>query len=424
MKNYQMAAATVILLAATVFLIDANESESDGDLTLPVVSIDTEGGKAVLSDTDYLVCSVDVAGYEDGAGDISGAEGKIRGRGNTTWYGNHTWWDMPKKPYKLKLAEETDLFGFGPTDTYIFIANYADQSLSRDYFAYTIADSIGLEHTPSCLFVDLYLNGIYQGVYMVCNRIGIESASVDIPYITEDPADSGYIVEMDGWISGEGTEETDYFVLDGNCYAIKDPDVTDPLWTAEHFSFIKGRVREAYDAVASGDVARMEGCIDVESFALTYIVNELFNTEDIAWSSFYMYYDPADGLIHSGPVWDFDTSSGNSRSEAADPECLYASYMNKWYAGLLRTDGFAEMVGDLLSLNRQTIADTMDADMEYLRSHRYDFEHNFDRWGVLGSTIWANPVEFVHLRTWESHADYLYGWLTASLDHVCSVYCG
>ena len=98
--------------------------------------------------------------------------------------------------------------------------------------------------------------------------------------------------------------------------------------------------------------------------------------------------------------------------------------MNKWYAGLLRTDGFAEMVGDLLSLNRQTIVDTMDADMEYLRSHRYDFEHNFDRWGVLGSTIWANPVEFVHLRTWESHADYLYGWLTASLDHVCSVYCG
>ena len=85
-----MAAATVILLAATVFLIDANESESDGDLTLPVVSIDTEGGKAVLSDTDYLVCSVDVAGYEDGAGDISGAEGKIRGRGNTTWYGYHT----------------------------------------------------------------------------------------------------------------------------------------------------------------------------------------------------------------------------------------------------------------------------------------------------------------------------------------------
>ena len=59
-----------------------------------------------------------------------------------------------------------------------------------------------------------------------------------------------------------------------------------------------------------------------------------------------------------------------------------------------------------------------------VRSHRYDFKHNFDRWGVLGSTIWANPVEFVHLRTWESHADYLYGWLTASLDHVCSVYCG
>ena len=44
MKNYQMAAATVSLLATTVFLIDANESESDGDLTLPVVSIDTGGG--------------------------------------------------------------------------------------------------------------------------------------------------------------------------------------------------------------------------------------------------------------------------------------------------------------------------------------------------------------------------------------------
>ena len=55
-------------------------------------------------------------------------------------------------------------------------------------------------------------------------------------------------------------------------------------------------------------------------------------------------------------------------------------------------------------------------------THSSDFDRNFDRWPVLGVSIWSNPLEFVQLRTWESHMDYLIDWLERSLDYVVSCY--
>ena len=47
---------------------------------------------------------------------------EIRGRGNSTW-------GWPKKPYKIKLAEDAQLLGMtAETDEWVLLANYADRT--------------------------------------------------------------------------------------------------------------------------------------------------------------------------------------------------------------------------------------------------------------------------------------------------------
>lgn len=52
------------------------------------------------------------------------------------------------------------------------IANYCDPSLIRNYLAYTVG--AGLENiretTTLVQFVDVYLNGRYDGVYLICEQ--------------------------------------------------------------------------------------------------------------------------------------------------------------------------------------------------------------------------------------------------------------
>ena len=95
---------------------------------------------------------------------------EIEGRGNSTW-------NFPKKPYNIDLINEfgeensKSLLGMPADAEWCLIANYSDKSLLRIPLAYFLAGMIGMEYTPRLRFAEVYLNGNYEGLYCLCEKI-------------------------------------------------------------------------------------------------------------------------------------------------------------------------------------------------------------------------------------------------------------
>lgn len=405
-----------------VFEIDA--------LGLPVMQITTQDNEEVTSKEEYLNCTVSVENAEE-AYCFSDYSAKIRGRGNTTW-------QMPKKPYKLKFDSKVDLFGNGNAKTWVLIANYADPSLMRNYLAYTLGASLGdiADTTTTVQFVDVYFNGRYDGVYLVCeqNEVGKTRVNIEDDFNkAPNPEDMGFLLELDGHAPDEGEEDLDYIVLNDIDYAIKSPDYEDLTETkdfAVYANYIKNYLSEAWSALQSGDIEEVKKYFDLPSFADSYIVHELFNCKDVGQSSFYIYKKEG-GKLYCGPLWDFDLSAGNcnfndtayQEKESKDPNCLWAKELNVWYNALLGYSEFKGLVSARLKGNEEKILSVIDEAIEYAYERSEAFERNFERWQTLGQPVWPNPEEMIAITTWKGQVEYLREWLGESLEYMLSVYC-
>ena len=81
---------------------------------------------------------------------------RLRGRGNTTW-----WIGYEKRPLRFRFFEPVEMLGFGTAhEDWILLANHFDRSLLRNYTALHLGRLLdGLDNTPRCSFVHLYVNG-------------------------------------------------------------------------------------------------------------------------------------------------------------------------------------------------------------------------------------------------------------------------
>jgi spore coat protein CotH len=140
---------------------------------LPHLYINTFTGNPIVSKTEqvwarmWLVDEQDVVTFYDSI--------SIRGRGNSTW-------NMAKKPYRIKLQEKTKLLGNSRANAkkWTLLANHGDKTLMRNALASYIGDLCGQPFTPAAKFVDLTLNGAYQGCYQLSDQIDIRKKRVNI----------------------------------------------------------------------------------------------------------------------------------------------------------------------------------------------------------------------------------------------------
>ncbi|MDE6550971.1 MAG: CotH kinase family protein, partial [Clostridia bacterium] len=192
-------------------------------LAMPIIALDTLDDAPITSKEEYIRCSVDVIGA--GQYDFIDASAKIRGRGNSTW-------TLDKKPYRLKFDAATDLFGNGAARDWTLIANHCDKSLVRNYLTYSLAELFETQkYTTTTQFVEVYLNGVYEGVYAVHEQTQTGAGRVEIDEDFDDN-DISFLLELDERAYEEGVEGKDYFKVGGNLYAIKTPD-TDLITPAQ-----------------------------------------------------------------------------------------------------------------------------------------------------------------------------------------------
>jgi len=220
----------------------------------------------------------------------------IRVRGNSTA-------GSSKRPYNFKFSESQSPLGLESGKKWCLLANHYDKTLMRNKIAYDFSSTAGSPCYLASEFVEVYLDGRYQGNYMLVEPASDGGNRVDI-----DPLKGEYLLERHGgWsFSGGSYNNTPIYGIN---FIIETPSHADGELTAEHRKELTEYWQKADSAVQSGDQKAIEAILDVNSFVAMYITYELFKDCDMYHGSTYMYIKY--GKIHAGPIWDMDLSMGN-----------------------------------------------------------------------------------------------------------------
>ena len=382
----------------------------------PSIFIVTEGYKNVTSKETYLNCTITVDDHKNPEYSLDRVDAKIKGRGNSTW-------DKPKKPYRIKFNKKVDLFGNGANKDWTLIANYVDPSLIRNYLAYSIGERFDhIPFTTSTQFTKVYLNGNYQGLYLVCEQIETGKNRVEIDDSLNDNV--SFLLELDYRILDEGkTEGLDYFKVEGQPYGIKAPKTDEEGFTTTDCAKIKSYLELCMNIVKNRTYVEVCAFLDVDTFADGYIIHELFSSIDVNFSSWYICKDK-DSKLMNGPIWDFDISAGNVdyNDQARYSNKLFASN-NTWYKYLLKFPEFKALVKEKLIEYYGIIRETIDEKIAEVMIYQDYFEENFLKWKILGKYEWPNPPEIVAINTWVGQVEFVREWLFKKLDYMFTVYC-
>jgi len=316
----------------------------------------------------------------------------------------------------LDLPAESDWVLHGP---------YCDKTYFRNTLAYAMGRTLG-EQTghwqPRTEFIELFVNGDYRGLYVLIERVKRDEDRVDIPVpaVTANQGDltGGYIIRIDqhrndGWDTQRGT------VID--YYYPKYVTIT-----AEQDAYIKDYFERFEEMLSGSDwadpVTGYPAWINVESFIDHFIVNEISHNIDAYRLSAYLYKesDLDGGLLHAGPLWDFDRAWGNVnycdcfeiQGFIIDSliDCGEGYQFPFWWLRLLEDPAFTtrlrcrweELRGTILS--EQAIAGAIAAMAEEVSAVE---QRDHDRWGNLGAYV--DPNYYVG-DTYQQELDYLEGW--------------
>lgn len=341
----------------------------------------------------------------------------MKGRGNSSW------WNMPKHSFTLKLPEKAKFAGLKKHKSFALVANYCDKTLIRNQIAYNMGRDIytNLDWNPRTQQTHMFMNGEYQGIYCVTETPRIGSKRVDIPDIKDCPSvenlpNYGFIMEVDARCDQEFTFRSTHWVE----FALCDPD-GDEI-PEEYRQYVQRKIQSVEDAIYSSNFttgrSHYSNFIDVDSFVDWYIISELSKNNDaIFHTSVYMYYDPADGLMHMGPSWDFDIGFGNVNYNDNDKPTGFWIKKAAWISRLFDDPEFAQKVRDRWDETRPAldayISDTIPA-MAAVMS--FDSRLNFNKWPILGEYVWANPDGYTRRKTYESEIYYLTHFITRRID--------
>lgn len=263
----------------------------------------------------------------------------IAARGNSTF-------GEEKKPYIIKFTENEDVLGMGAASKWILLANAFDPTNMRNQMVLETADKAGMGYTPDTVWVELYLNGRYAGLYLLSEKIEVNENRVEIP--TQESF--LFSLEDRGRIITQNLPH--YETRSGQVVRIRYPE----LLTEETAGTLGKIVQRAENAILAADGidpdsgASWDELIDVDSWARKYLVEEIFANVDAGKWSQYFYTVGSDKRIYAGPVWDYDLSLAISWNTAM-PNAWYCNRMTAggeviapWLDALSRKPAFMQRV--------------------------------------------------------------------------------
>ena len=356
---------------------------------LPTVVINTWGGKAVTSKTTYIDSNIYFIS-EDGKNLLSTIQTSIRGRGNASW-------GFPKKPYKIKFTEKLSPLGAPARDKkWTLINNYGDKTLMRNILAFEVSRRVGMAYTPFCTPVDVIFNGEYQGCYQFCDQVEVGTRRVE--------AKNGYLIEIDAYCYDE---KVNFYSAKGTPVTVKYPK--DDEITADQLSFIKdffAKMETAVNASNFKDATNgYRKYLDVDTFMQNFIVGEFCGNTDTYWSVNMYKKDASDGVLFTGPAWDYDLAFENDGRTYPINNINDFIYCSK---GSVASESVRTMVNRIVKQDTgararlveiwdqtkpklEDLNDYVDQTAQLLDESQ---QLNFKRWPILNQYVHQNPKTY------------------------------
>lgn len=171
-----------------------------------------------------------------------------------------------KKPYRLKFGKKISICGLNKAKKFVLLAGWTDGSLMQNVIAAKLGHILDVPYVCDMVPVDVILNGVYRGCYLLTNKPGINAGNVDI-----DEAHS-IMWELDTAMDEEFTFRSPIYNLP---VMVKDPDMDETRFLEWKEDFIKME-----QALTEG---KADDWIDIPEYAAYRAVYEIMGNDEIGW---------------------------------------------------------------------------------------------------------------------------------------------
>lgn len=403
--------------------------------SLPIIVINTRG--RTIPDDPKIPARLGIV--DNGRGNInlsSGPYNSYWGEMGIELRGNSSQ-EFPKKPYSMELWDTTgtelnrSLLGMPAESDWLLIPNYSDKTMLRNALTYDLSRKMG-QYAARSRYVEVILNGRYQGVYQFMERLKRGASRVDISRLratdtTGADVTGGYIVKLDkldsanvpGWYSqfqGDGRTDFPFFQYEY-------PKAEDIL--PKQAAYIKGYIDSMETAMMGPNFADVNSgyakYIDVNSFIDFQVMQELGKNVDGYRFSTYLHKlkITRGNKLRMGPIWDLDIAYGNLNFSFGPvtrgwryEEPTTGQVFPAWWHRLATDSNYVRQRRCRWINLRQNVLDT------FRLARVIDscalamgpaIGRNYSWWTTLGSYVWPNPQPLQ--QTYEGEITYLKTWL-------------
>lgn len=407
---------------------------------LPQVDINTNGGTIVDEPKIPAQMTITVNDVMDFSGKI-GIE--IRGRSSQMF---------PKKQYGLEIWDESNegidvsLLGFPEEEDWILYAPYSDKALLRNVLIYDLARDIG-RYASRVRFVDVSINGSYNGVYVLMEKLKRDSNRIDLnklkpEEISGEDLTGGYILKLDKADGPDDTYYSDaaaiistYSPNNANTgqkiYFLYDTPKAEDIVT-EQKDYITNFMRDFENVLAGNNFTDpslgYSNYIDIDSFIDFFLLNELSNNVDGYRLSTWLTKDK-NAKLNMGPIWDFNLAFGNCNYCGGGDTNVWTYKFNSrcpgdfwqipfWWDRLLQDPAFVNQLQTrwqelrVGAFSNGAIMTKIDSYVEML-TLAGGIQENFEKWPVLGQYVWPN--NYIG-NSYNDEIEYLKNWINARLS--------
>ena len=451
-----------------------------------ITSTDTENIFATKptkkEETEYLPMTFSLSNCEEKY-ILNGITGQIKARGN----GSLT---FDKKPFNLKLNEKTNILGINNGNKFkrwVLNAVARDSSNLRDLTAFYLGKQVfGYDKLFSSdfIFVELYLNNEYWGLYLVQeynqvnkNRVNIDDVEKREPVNAYKGIDIGYYFEYDGYAVVNDDEEHTFRISYNNNASLKTLDgvikypptttmggiprttingytMKSKIYSDDQLNFISNYVDKVYEIIYNAVYKKkyyvfdenysqlieikntttyetVDKVVNIRSFVDMYILQEIFRDPDVAWGSKYFQVDfstKGDKKLAWSSIWDNDLAFGTTGNTT---EGYFAAgrgttgAINPWHCILVHEKWFMHLVKQKWEdlIRNKVLYNSLHYIDEYRINYYNKFVEDFNKWGYIPQTAINTSADYKQAaKSVDGGVNFLFEWLVKRYNSLNSLY--
>lgn len=353
----------------------------------------------------------------------------------------------PQHPFSIETRTATGinnnvpLLGMPAENDWFLISNYNDRSLVRNTLANRLFTQMG-NYSPRTKLCEVFLDSIYQGIYVFCEKIKRDHNRVRISKMDSndnagDSLTGGYILQQNLW-DASNSFQSNFSPIDHPgfdihyLYEYPTPDSITVQQKAYIASFIDSLETALYSSNYADSTIGYRKYLDVKSFIDYFLVNEVSRNADGFKKSVFFNKDrfSKGGKLKAGPVWDFDwawkdiygcapfsNSNGSGWAHLIN-DCVTDNYSNGYYIRMLQDTTFCNQLRCTYDYYRETMLSSA-AIYNYIDSMKNLVQaaqaRHFSMWPLLGTSGPAPEMNAI-ATTYNAEMDTLKSWIDRRLQ--------